>query len=262
MVYSPFEQFVIRPILNLNFLTVDLTLSNVSFCLILLMLCAFYTIHILLYNKNSLSFHAIPTFLEIQIFLYYLAIQSIIEKHIHIKYYQQLVFPLIFSLGVFLLFVNLSGNLPIFLSITSQFAVITSFCIPIFLGFFFLFLIERNITFLRIFYAPGTDTLLAIVLFPVEILTFLMRPISIVCRLCSNIMSGHVIVKVCLHTIFALCQLKNSSNFFLSIAISAIILQLVPLLLLEFCVSLIQVYVFLVIFCMFLSDIFGHHFSH
>jgi len=75
-------------------------------------------------------------------------------------------------------------------------------------------------------------------------------------------MSGHVIVKVCLHTIFALSQLKNSSSFFLSITLSVLIIQLVPLLLLEFCVSLIQVYVFLVIFCMFLSDTFGHHYQH
>jgi F0F1-type ATP synthase membrane subunit a len=37
---------------------------------------------------------------------------------------------------------------------------------------------------------------------------------------------------------------------------------LVPLLILEVAVSVIQVYVFLVIFCMFLADTFGHHFRH
>lgn len=165
-------------------------------------------------------------------------------------------------LGIFLLALNLSGNLPLFMSLTSQFSIITAFCIPTFIGIFLWFFFDRQLTFLRTFYAPGTEIILAIVLFPVELLTYLMRPISIICRLCSNIMSGHVIVKVCLHTIFALSQIKNSSSFLLSITISILILQLVPLLLLEFCVSLIQVYVFLVIFCMFLSDTFGHHYKH
>lgn len=261
MFFNPFEQFLSVPLVNLSFNFFDFTFSNVSLCLCIIFLSTLYTINILMDTK-TFTLYAIPTSLETHIFLAYIAIQSIIEKHIHVKFYQQIIFPITFALGIFLLLLNLSGNLPYFMSLTSQFAIITAFCIPTFLGIFFLFLIDRQITFLRTFYAPGTEISLAIVLFPVELLTYIMRPVSIICRLCSNIMSGHVIVKVCLHTIFALSQLKNSSSFFLSITISILIIQLVPLLLLEFCVSLIQVYVFLVIFCMFLSDTFGHHYKH
>lgn len=261
MFFNPFEQFLTLPLINLNFQFFDFTFSNISLCLLIILLSTLYTIFIITDNKTS-SIYAIPTSLENHIFLSYIAIQSIIEKHIHVKFYQQIIFPITFSLGIFLLLLNLSGNLPIFMSLTSQFAIITAFSIPTFLGIFFWFLLDRKLTFLRTFYAPGTDILLAIVLFPVELLTYIMRPVSIICRLCSNIMSGHVIVKVCLHTIFALSQLKNSSSLFLSFTISILIIQLVPLLLLEFCVSLIQVYVFLVIFCMFLSDTFGHHYKH
>jgi F-type H+-transporting ATPase subunit a len=103
---------------------------------------------------------------------------------------------------------------------------------------------------------------LAMVLFPIEVLTYVMRPVSIICRLCSNIMSGHIIVKVCLHTMFDLSVIKGSSNFFISILVSSLVFGLVPLLILEVAVSVIQVYVFLVIFCMFLADTFGHHFRH
>jgi len=261
MFYNPFEQFITLPLINLKFFFFDFTITNVTLCLLLIFLCTIYTI-LLLLDKKTQSLYAIPTSLDAHIFLSYTVIQSIIEKHIHIKFYQQIIFPITYSLGIFLLLLNLSGNLPLFMSLTSQFAVITSFCIPTFFGIFFLFFLDRNITFLRTFYAPGTEILLAIVLFPVELLTYIMRPISIIARLCSNIMSGHVIVKVCLQTIFGLSQIKNSSSFFLSITISVLIIQLVPLLILEFCVSLIQVYVFLVIFCMFLSDTFGHHYKH
>ncbi len=261
MYNNPFEQFLTIPLINLNIGFFDFTFSNVSLCLFIILLATLYTILIIL-NSETLTLYAIPTSLESHIFLSYIAIQSIIEKHIHVKFYQQIIFPITFALGIFLLLLNLSGNLPLFMSLTSQFAIITAFCIPTFFGIFFWFLLDRKITFLRTFYAPGTEIALAIVLFPVELLTYVMRPISIICRLCSNIMSGHVIVKVCLHTIFALSQIKNSSSFFLSLTISILIIQLVPLLILEFCVSLIQVYVFLVIFCMFLSDTFGHHYKH
>jgi F-type H+-transporting ATPase subunit a len=260
MFYNPFEQFITYPLFKFNFF-LDFTISNTSFCLLIIVISIFFSTF-LLYDFQTFTLYAIPTSLEAHIFLAYIAIQGILEKHVHVKFYQQVLFPLTFSLGIFLLFLNLSGNLPIFMSLTSQFAIISAFCLPTFFGIFFWFLFERQLTFLRTFYAPGTEILLAIVLFPVELLTYFMRPISIICRLCSNIMSGHVIVKVCLHTIFGLSQLKNSSSFLLSILISALTIQLIPLLLLEFCVSLIQVYVFLVIFCMFLSDTFGHHYRY
>lgn len=260
MFFNPFEQFITYPIFKFNFF-LDFTISNTSLCLFIILLSIIISTFIF-YNFKKHNIYALPTALELHIFLSYIAIQSILEKHIHVKFYQQLVFPLTFSLGIFLLFLNLSGNLPLFMSLTSQFAIISAFCLPTFFGIFFLFIFERELTFLRTFYAPGTEVALAIVLFPVELLTYFMRPISIICRLCSNIMSGHVIVKVCLHTIFGLSKIKNSSSFLLSLLISGLTIQLIPLLLLEFCVSLIQVYVFLVIFCMFLSDTFGHHYRY
>lgn len=260
-IFNPFEQFITVPLISIQTLNLDFTISNVSLCLFLIFLTLVYTIYLISDLKNF-SLYAIPTSLESHIFLSYIAIQSILEKHVHVKFYQQVMFPITFSLGIFLLLLNLSGNLPLFMSLTSQFAVISAFCLPTFFGIFIWFLLDRQVTFLRTFYAPGTEIPLAIVLFPVELLTYFMRPISIICRLCANIMSGHVIVKVCLHTIFALTQIKSSYNFFFSILITILILQLVPLLILEVCVSLIQVYVFLVIFCMFLSDTFGHHYRY
>lgn len=260
-IFNPFEQFITVPLISIQTLNLDFTISNVSLCLFLIFLTVVYTIYLISDLKNF-SLYAIPTSLESHIFLSYIAIQSILEKHVHVKFYQQVMFPITFALGIFLLLLNLSGNLPLFMSLTSQFAVISAFCLPTFFGIFIWFVLDRQVTFLRTFYAPGTEIPLAIVLFPVELLTYFMRPISIICRLCANIMSGHVIVKVCLHTIFALTQVKSSYNFFFSILISILILQLVPLLILEVCVSLIQVYVFLVIFCMFLSDTFGHHYRY
>ena len=260
-IFNPFEQFITIPFISINFMNFDFSFTNISLCLTIIFLTVLYTIYIISDSKNF-SIYAIPTSLESHIFLSYIAIQSILEKHVHVKFYQQIMFPVTFALGIFLLLLNLSGNLPLFMSLTSQFAIISAFWLPTFFGILLWFIYERQLTFLRTFYAPGTEISLALILFPVEVLTYCMRPISVIARLCANIMSGHVILKVFLHIIFGLAQVKSSYSFFYSILITILILQLVPLLILEFCVSLIQVYVFLVIFCMFLSDTFGHHYRY
>jgi F0F1-type ATP synthase membrane subunit a len=88
-----------------------------------------------------------------------------------------------------------------------------------------------------------------------------MRPVSIICRLCANIMSGHVIMKVILQSLFSLPSVKAFSCV-ASFWVGVILTFLFSLLLLEVADSVIQVYVFLVMFCMFLADIFGHLYHH
>jgi F-type H+-transporting ATPase subunit a len=259
--FSPFEQFIANPFLALNLIYVDFTITNITVVFFILLSCVFY-ISLILQNPNTNSAYLIPTIIGGHFHLAYIAIQSILEKHVAVRYYQQVMFPLTFSLGIFLLTLNLGGNLPLFMSLTSQFAVISAFSLPTIFGIFFWQITERELTFFRTFHAPGMSSTLAITLFPIEVLTYIMRPVSIICRLCSNIMSGHIIAKVCLHTIFALGQGKGSSSVILSLLVSILVFKLVPLLILEIAVSVIQVYVFLVIFCMFLADTFGHHYRH
>lgn len=261
MFFSPFEQFIVIPYFSLHFIFFDVTITNVTFILFCLSLSVVYILN-LTQNITTSSNYIFPSTLDSHFHLAYLSIQAIIEKHIHVKYYQQILFPITFSLGIFLLLINLLGNLPLFMSLTSQFAVVSAFALPTIFGIFFWLFTERNYTFVRTFYAPGTTAPLAMVLLPIELLTYIMRPVSIICRLCSNIMSGHIIIKVCVQTAFSLNQVKYASSLFLSLLVSLIIIQLVPLLILEIIVSLIQTYVFLVIFCMFVADTAGHHYRH
>jgi len=118
-----------------------------------------------------------------------------------------------------------------------------------------------NSHFSVFFHALGMSRTLGIALFPIELLTYVMRPVSIICRLCANIMSGHVIMKVILQSLFSLPSVKFFS-FVASFWVGVVLTFLFPLLLLELAVSVIQVYVFLVMFCMFLADTFGHHYLH
>lgn len=277
--FSPFEQFIITPVIPANLFILatqifgdhflfyflapaDYTISNVTVIFSIITAAVIFIVYFL--KGSSGTFAAIPTSLESHFHLGYLAIQATLQKHVHVKYYQQVVFPITFTLAIFLLFLNLTGNFPIFMSLTSQFAVISSFSLPSIFGIFFWLLFDRELTFFRSFHAPGMSRTLGIALFPIELLTYVMRPISIICRLCANIMSGHVIMKVILQSLFSLPGIKTTAMGIVlsSIGVGIILVFLFPLLLLELAVSVIQVYVFLVMFCMFLADTFGHHYRH
>lgn len=270
--FSPFEQFIITPVIPVNLFIlgqefgitslplIDITVSNVTVILFIIFFVATLIINIVKNPENG-TFYAMPTSLESHFHLGYLAIQATLQKHVHVKYYQQVVFPITFALSIFLLLLNLAGNFPIFMSLTSQFAVICAFSLPSIFGIFFWLLDDRELTFFRSFHAPGMSRTLGVALFPIELLTYVMRPVSIICRLCANIMSGHVIMKVILQSLFSLPGAKGFS-FIASFWVGIVLSFLFPLLLLELAVSVIQVYVFLVMFCMFLADTFGHHYRH
>jgi F-type H+-transporting ATPase subunit a len=146
------------------------------------------------------------------------------------------------------------------LSLTSQVIVLCSLILPVVFGIFFWGLYEREVTFLRTFHSPGTDGLLAALVFPIEVITYFMRPISILCRLFANFMSGHVIFKVLLSGVYS--YTTTTSGVLFAMFSVPFLLGLIPLIILEIAISCIQVYVFLVIFGMFLADSIGHHYRH
>jgi F0F1-type ATP synthase membrane subunit a len=75
-------------------------------------------------------------------------------------------------------------------------------------------------------------------------------------------MSGHIIFKVFLGGAVEFAFSTKSLSIVYTLLTAASLCFLVVLVILEIAISVIQVYVFVVIFCMFLSDSFGHHFRH
>ena len=158
--FSPFEQFVVTPVipanlfilgqqLNIISLTaIDFTISNVT--VIFFFSTAAFVIKLVKSPFNE-TFYVMPTSLESHFHLGYLAIQATLQKHVHVKYYQQVVFPITFALAIFLLLLNLSGNFPIFMSLTSQFVIISSFSLPSIFGIFFCWLMIVNSHFFVLF---------------------------------------------------------------------------------------------------------------
>ncbi len=259
--FSPFEQFLVHPLYPITFYNFDITISNFTITLFLF-LAVVINIPSLIQNKKSNLLFLAPSAIDTFIHVAFTLCQYMTIRHLNIHYFQQGFFPVLFCLATFLLLINLGGNIPGCMSLTSQIGFVCAYAVPMLFGFFFWTLYSRRLTFFRTFHAPGTPGYLAILILPVEILAYLMRPVSLICRLIANFMAGHIIFKVLLGGLVQVLFLSQSLYFSVAISVGLSTCLFIALILLELVISLIQVYVFIVIFCMFACDTLGHHFRH
>jgi ATP synthase subunit 6 len=109
---------------------------------------------------------------------------------------------------------------------------------------------KHKLDIFDIFVPSGVNMFLEIILIPIEIISYIFRPISLSIRLFANIMAGHTLLKVICNFIVKFFKLDIFLvfNFFP-------FLLLVILFGLELFVALIQSYVFFILICLFLKDI-------
>jgi len=89
-----------------------------------------------------------------------------------------------------------------------------------------------------------------LLLVPIELISYIFKPISLGVRLFANLMAGHTLLKVIVGFSWSLLMLEN----ILSIIHVVPLLILVLLMGLELGVALIQAYVFTVLTCIYLND--------
>lgn len=160
-------------------------------------------------------------------------------------------FPFIFTLFAFILMGNLLGLFPYFFAFTSHIAVTAALAIFVFLMSIIVGFWHHGIRFLTFFAPSGVPKWLLPLLVPIEVVSFLSRPISLSVRLFANITAGHIIWEV-----FAGFMLMLTA----SLGAVGIVAALIPLGLnialtaLEFLVAVLQAYVFAVLTCLYLHD--------
>ena len=160
-------------------------------------------------------------------------------------------FPFIFTLFFFVLMGNLLGLLPFAFTYTSHIAVTAALAIMV-IVFVTIVAIRENGShfFTEYFFPPGAPKLLAPLIIPVEIISYLSRPVSLSIRLFANMVAGHVMFEV-----FATFILMLSAAGFLGtigaigpLAINVILVGF------ELLVACLQAYVFAILTCIYLHD--------
>jgi F-type H+-transporting ATPase subunit a len=153
------------------------------------------------------------------------------------------VFPVIFTLFIFTLFGNILGMLPYGYTFTSQIAVTFFMAMVVFLGVTLIGLFKHGLHFFSLFFPHGAPLFTAPILIPIELVSYLSRPISLSVRLFANMTVGHVLLKVLAGFVVAL-------GFFGFVPL----VVLVAITALELLVALLQAYIFTILCCIYLND--------
>ena len=253
MFFSPLEQFEILPLLpiTVSFLDFSITNQTIMLAFIVFFLVSIFFI-ILKQSTNTLFIvpHRFQTILE----LLYSMILGIVVDNISGKK-AQLFFPLIFTIFFFISSMNLIGLIPYSYTVTSHFIVTFSFSFFIFIGKNIICVKTHKLEFFSLFLPSGTSVLLAFLLVPVELISYIFKPLSLAIRLFCNMMAGHTLLKV--FAGFAWSLSGTSGILFLMHYIPLLIL--IPLFGLELGVALIQAFVFSLLTCIYLNDALNLH---
>ncbi len=165
-------------------------------------------------------------------------------------------FPFVFTLFIFVLCSNFFGMVPGSFTVTSQIAVTFALaCLVIGLVIVVGFM-KHGIGFLKLF-VPHAPWYLLILLIPIEVISFLTRPISLSVRLFANMLAGHTMLAVFGGFVVAL----GTAGALAPLAIAPMAL-IVAIMLLELLVAFLQAYVFAILTCIYLNEALHLHDHH
>jgi F-type H+-transporting ATPase subunit a len=159
-------------------------------------------------------------------------------------------FPFVFALFFFVLMGNMLGLIPFVFTYTSHIAITGALAIMVIVVVTGVALAEHGWHFFSYFFPPGAPKLLAPLIVPIEIISYLSRPVSLSIRLFANMVAGHVMFAV-----FAsfVVMLGSAGGILLVGAAGPLALNVI-LMGFELLVAALQAYVFAILTCIYLHD--------
>ena len=171
-------------------------------------------------------------------------------------------FPFVFTLFLFVLVMNFLGLFLVFTA-TSQLAVTATLAALTILLVLIVGFVRNGPGFFKLFVPSGVPWYMLILVTPIEVISFILRPVTLALRLFGNMLGGHVAMKVFAGFVVSLGALAAGGGLgLLGIPGAALSLGgVVALTALEFLVAFLQAFVFAVLACVYLNDVvnLGHH---
>ena len=138
---------------------------------------------------------------------------------------------------------------------TSHLIITFTLSFSIFIGINIICINIYKSEMLSLFIPSNTSFGLALLLVPIEFVSYIFKPISLGVRLFANLMAGHTLLKVIVGFSWSMLLIENVLSFFHVIPL----LILVILMGLELGVAVIQAYVFTILTCIYLNDSINLH---
>lgn len=249
---GPMEQFEILPIVPLTFGDIDVSFTNSSLWMLIGVVAI--TVFFLAATRGRAL---VPGRIQSMAEVLHEFIADLVRDTIGAD--GRKFFPYVFTLFMFILAANLFGLIPSVpgaphelhtftptshIIVTFALAMLT-ITIVIVYGLW-----KNGLKFFKLFAPSGLPLWLMPLLVPIEIISFLSRPISLSVRLFANMFAGHIILKLFAGFVISLLGAGGAvmvfgiAPFLGAVAVTG----------LEFLVAALQAYVFAILTCIYLSD--------
>jgi F-type H+-transporting ATPase subunit a len=247
---NPMEQFTIKPIVPLHIGGYDVSFTNQSLLMVIVAVAASLFLTLAM-SKKSL----VPSRTQSMAEMSYEFVASMMQSSTGEDGLR--FFPFVFTLFIFVLFSNFFGMIPGSFTVTSQIAVTFTLASLVILTVIVTGFIKHGLHFLSLF-VPKAPWYLLILLVPIEVISFLTRPISLSVRLFANMLAGHTMLAV----FGGFVVLLGGAGGVLSLLSIAPMALIVAIMLLELLVAFLQAYVFAILTCIYLNEALHLHDNH
>jgi F-type H+-transporting ATPase subunit a len=236
------QQFEIKRLIPLELFGYDVSFTNASLFMViaLAIIPLFYLIAM---NRRAL----VPGRLQSTAELSYEFIANMVKDIVGEKGMKY--FPWVFTIFVFILVLNLLGLLPYSFTVTSHIIVTFALAAMVWLTITAIGFINHGVGFLKLFVPSGVPWWLMPIIVLIEVISYLIRPISHSVRLFANMMAGHAMLKVFAGFVIGLGFLGGWAPFVFLLGFTG----------LEVFVAVLQAFIFTVLTCIYLNDAVNMH---
>lgn len=241
--HSPLEQFEIHPIFEFSLGGIDASFTNSSLWMVIV--AGVLTLFTLSATSGK---SLVPGRGQAMLEMAFEFIASMIRDNAGRD--AKPFFPFVFTLFMFILVSNVMGMIPGSFTVTSHIAVTFTLAATVFLIVTLLGFIKNGAKFLKLFAPSGVPAPLLLLIVPIEMVSYLSRPVSLSVRLFANMLAGHIMLKVFAGFIISLGSigLVGAAAAIMPFAVNVVLTGL------ELLVAFLQAYVFAILTCVYLHD--------
>ena len=240
---SPLAQFEVHPLLALpDIAGVNMSLTNSSFMMLVGVVVAtlFFALSM---RRQSMVPGRMQSLAEVT----YQFVHGMVDDnagHAAKRY-----FPFILTLFLLILFMNLLGMVPYAFTPTSHIIVTFGLSATVFVGVTAIAIaIKGPIGFFSHFIPEGMPIVLIPIIFLIELVSYLARPLSLSIRLAANMIAGHTLLKVIVGFVFPMGLFGIAPLLFSTFLVGF-----------EIFIAILQAYVFALLSTMYLSEALADH---
>lgn len=234
--HSPLEQFEINELVPIEIVGNDISFTN-SALMMVLTVAIICLVMLIGTRKRAMvpgRFQAIAEIL-------YEFVANLIRDTVGNE--GRRYFPFVFTLFMFILVGNMLGMVPYSFTFTSHIAVTFAMAVVVFVGVTILGFVKHGVRFFTFFVPPGVPIWMWPLMIPIEIISYLSRPVSLAMRLFANMLAGHTLLKVFAGFVPALGAAGIVPLAFVG-ALTG----------LELLIAFLQAYVFAILTCLYIND--------